>query len=299
MSGPLRLAIVGLGKMGRLHCATWQRLAGVRLAALVDPDPTLADWAASQGASFFADCRELPGQVDLAVIASPSARHRDNALPLLAAGIPCLVEKPLALDVADCQALVQAARQSGTLLAIGHSERFNPVIQRLRTTLGTRPAELQVTRVVPRPTGLPAPDADVVQDLMVHDLDWLLASLGLPLQRPQVLEWRRQHGQLSHVRCRLEFAGDCQVELTACRDGEQRQRQVRIRSGAQATVLVELDSPCAEREPDALTRQAQAFLLALRGHASVIALGHEALAVMALGDDIRRHCQAVGESVCA
>lgn len=288
---PLRLAIVGLGKMGQLHCATWRRIPGVRLTALVDSDPAMATWAAEQGVAFANDCRALHGTIDLAVIATPSAQHLESALPLLEAGIHCLVEKPLALDFAACRQLVSAAQQRGVLLAVGHSERFNPAIHLARNALSGPASQAEVVRAVPRPRTAQTSDCDVVQDLMVHDLDWLIDAFGPPQEDICVLAWRSQHGQLSHVRCQLTFAAGRRVDLTACREGDRRQRQVLLRdSDAQARVI-NLDVPRPSHEPDALTRQALAFLQALDGKPSPIALGRHALAVMDIGDRIRRGCQ--------
>lgn len=289
LAAPLRLAIVGLGKMGRLHCAAWRRIPGVKLTALVDSDPSLAAWATKQEVAFVEDCRALPGTVDLAVIATPSARHLDSALPLIEAGIHCLVEKPLALDFSACRQLVEAAQRHGVLLAVGHSERFNPAIHLARSALSGPAMQAEVIRTMPRPETATTSDSDVVQDLMVHDIDWLIDAFGVPEDDIRVLAWRSRHGQLSHVRCQLTFANGRRVELTACREGERRQRQVLLQ-GSDAQVI-ELDVPRASHEPDALTRQALAFLQALGGQPSPIALGRHALAVMEIGERIRRGCR--------
>ncbi|MCM2253560.1 MAG: Gfo/Idh/MocA family oxidoreductase, partial [Ramlibacter sp.] len=128
----LHLAIVGLGKMGHRHWRTWRRFSGADITAVVDTDSQAALWAQEQGIAFFRDTAELVGRVDAAVIATPAARHVSSALPLLDAGIHCLVEKPIAIELADGERLVASAARHGALLAIGHSERFNPGVQRAR-----------------------------------------------------------------------------------------------------------------------------------------------------------------------
>lgn len=288
---PLRVAIVGLGKMGRLHCAAWQRVPDVRLVALVDNDPSQADWAASQGVEFFDDCSALPGRVDLAVVATPSARHVDNALPLLEAGVHCLVEKPLALTHAECRLLEDTAQRAGALLGVGHSERFNPALHLARRLLATPAPWIEIIRAAPMRQSTTPIDCDVVQDLMIHDIDWLLDTLGAPDGELRVLEWRRQHGQLSHVRCQLSFANGQRVSLTACRESPTRQRQVRRHDGVEAAQVVDLDVRHPSHEPDALTRQALAFLAALRGQPSSIALSRQALEAVAVGERIRDYCK--------
>ncbi|WP_157715178.1 Gfo/Idh/MocA family protein [Pseudomonas sp. PB120] len=287
LNKPLRLGIVGLGKMGRLHCKSWRQVPGIQLRALVDNDPGKAEWAAEQGCEFFSDSRALLGKVDLAVIATPSSEHLGSALPLLEGRIHCLVEKPLALDFAACRQLVLAAQQHQVLLAVGHSERFNPAIQLAQQALAGPVSRADILRVVPRLMAGMA-DTDVVLDLMVHDIDWLLDTLGEPGGEIRILEHRRSAGQLSHVRCELAFAGGKRVNLTACREDQVR-RQV-ILHGPDESRIIDLDQTGLSHQPDALTRQALAFVQSLGGRRSAIALGRDALAVMDLSERIRQHC---------
>lgn len=293
---PPRVAIVGLGKMGRLHYSAWQRLPDARLTTLVDCNPEQVDWASAQGMSCLDNVQALPGTVEVAVIATPSDRHVDCALPLLESGIHCLVEKPLALTFAGCRQLIEASRRSGALLAVGHSERFNPALHLARSALSGHAPCVEVIRAAPNTQGSPRSDSDVVQDLMIHDIDWLLDTLGAPESDVSVLEWRRQGGQLSHVRCQLSFADGRRVNLTACRESSTRQRQVTLFDGEVANRVIDLDVRYASHEPDALTRQAQAFLMALRGEPSPIALGSQALEAVLLGERIRNGCR-VAEAV--
>ncbi|WP_167523226.1 Gfo/Idh/MocA family protein [Pseudomonas denitrificans (nom. rej.)] len=146
---PLRVAIVGMGKMGSLHYAAWQRLPDVRVTTLVDCEPDRIRWATAQEMICFENTQELVGKVDVAVIATPSDQHVDNALPLLEAGIHCLVEKPLALTFAGCRRLVDASRRSGALLAVGHSERFNPALHLARSALSGHAPCVEVIRAAP------------------------------------------------------------------------------------------------------------------------------------------------------
>ncbi|MFV3367646.1 Gfo/Idh/MocA family protein [Pseudomonas sp. NY15435] len=293
---PLRVAVVGLGKMGRLHCSAWQRIPDVRLTTLVECDARQAAWATTLGLPCLDSAQALVGKVDVAVIATPSDRHVDSALPLLEAGIHCLVEKPLALTFSECRQLVEAGRRCGALLAVGHSERFNPALHLARSALSGHVPCVEVIRAAPAAQGSQRSDSDVVQDLMIHDIDWLLDTLGTPDDDVRVLEWRRQEGQLSHVRCQLTFADGRRVNLTACRESTNRQRHVRLYEGDVANRVIDLDVRYASHEPDALTRQAQAFLMALRGEPSPIALGNQALQAVLLGERIRNGCR-VGEAV--
>lgn len=284
----LRVGIVGLGKMGALHLQTWQRLSQVSLTALADCNPARADWAKAQGCVFCSDSHELAPYIDIAIIATPTWAHLESTLPLLAAGVHCLVEKPLALDFAVSRKMVASARQHQVLLAVGHSERFNPAIHLARAALAEEPDAMEIIRMVPRPSASAA-DSDVVQDLMVHDLDWLLAEFGQAPSTIHILEKRRSGEQLSHVSCELVFPGR-KVRLTAsCLNGTRR-REIRLPQASGGCRVINLDPGFPQQGPDALTRQALAFLQALQGAPSDIALGEDVLTVMNLSDQIRRRC---------
>jgi predicted dehydrogenase len=157
MSG-LRGAVIGVGHMGGHHARKLAARADLRLT-LVDPD---------QGHP-----GPLPPDLDFAVIAAPTARHAELALPLLERGVACLVEKPLAASLADARALAAFPR-----LSVGHVERFNPAVLAVGEA---RPRFVECTRLAPwraPRAGARGTDVDVVADLMVHDLDLARAWLG-------------------------------------------------------------------------------------------------------------------------
>lgn len=291
----LRVGIVGLGKMGQLHWRTWQRFPGVAITALVDTDPAVALWAKKQGIPFFRNKEEFVGRVDAAVIATPAGQHVSCALPLLGAGIHCLVEKPIAIEVSDGERLVAAAACHSAVLAIGHSERFNPGVRRVRDAPTSALKRIEVFRMAPLRLSGNA-DADVVQDLMIHDLDWVVDWLGQMPCSFRVKDARRLDGCLSYVSCELSFARSVQIVLTAsCQDAiGRREAFVHGTDGTTRAISLSIDSESPT--PDPLTLQARAFLDALQGRASAIATGEEALVVTRLGDRIRAHCEEVDAS---
>lgn len=288
----LRLGIVGLGKMGLLHWRTWRRFADVEITALVDTDPALAAWAGEQGIAFFRSEADLVGRVDAAVIATPAGEHVSCALPLLAAGIHCLVEKPIALHVVDGERLVAAAARHGALLAIGHSERFNPGVQRVRDTNASAHRRIEVFRMAP-PRMPSNADGDVVQDLMVHDLDWVIDVLGAMPSGFQVTDARWLDGVLSYASCELRFALGVQVILTASRLETVGRREVLVHCSLGTTQVIDLAAGTESAALDPLSLQARAFLDALQGKASRVATGTQALLVTQLGDRIRAQCDEV------
>lgn len=295
----LRVGIVGLGKMGLLHWQTWRRFQDVDVTALVDTNPALAALAQEQGIPFFRSAEELVGQVDAAVIATPPGQHVACALPLLRAGIHCLVEKPIALELSDGERLVAAAARHGAMLAVGHCERFNPGVQRVRAAAAAAPSRIEVFRMA-RPQVAAGARVDVVQDLMVHDLDWVTDLLGQMPHSLKVRESRWLDGSLSYVSCELGFAESVQVMLTASRLETAARRQVIVRGGRGQTRAISLSSVHDAQVPDPLTLQARAFVDALEGRVSAIATGGDALRVTELAHWIRTHCEQADAygSVC-
>src|SRR5690242_4576126 len=124
----LRVAVVGVGHLGRHHARILSSMPGVTLAAVVDTNRARAqEIAAAFNTTPLFDARDLNG-VDAVTVAVPTAQHRDIALPFLSAGIPALVEKPMARSLDEADAMIAAAAARGALLAVGHTERFNPAV---------------------------------------------------------------------------------------------------------------------------------------------------------------------------
>ncbi len=174
---PLRAGVVGLGMMGRNHVRVWDEVIdGVELAAVADPDPAALRRAttgrAARGypdpATMFAEER-----LDLVSIVAPTSLHLPVTLAALAAGAHVLVEKPIASDRAEAEAMIDAAERAGRILTVGHIERFNPAIRELKRRLAGRELgrvfQIKATRLGPFPARIR--DVGVVIDLAPHDLD--------------------------------------------------------------------------------------------------------------------------------
>jgi predicted dehydrogenase len=129
----MRAAVIGVGHLGKHHARILSSLPGVTLVGVVDTNADrAASIAADHGTQAFSDWRELAGKMDAAVVAVPTEAHAEIAVPLVESGVHTLVEKPLASTVAEADRLIQAARSGGAVLAVGHSERFNPAIKAAR-----------------------------------------------------------------------------------------------------------------------------------------------------------------------
>src|SRR4051812_31166751 len=168
----LRIAVVGVGHLGRHHARILATLPGVELVAVVDTNRARAEEiAAASGTRALFEARDLAGQVDAVTVAVPTEAHRGVAMPFLTSGVPVLVEKPMARSLAEADEMIAAARNAGVVLAVGHTERFNPAVEtarpllrdprfievhRLCTVSGRRPRhDLGFRPVILRPPNLP------------------------------------------------------------------------------------------------------------------------------------------------
>jgi predicted dehydrogenase len=172
----IRAAVVGVGYLGRFHAEKYAAEPGVDLVAVVDADRERAEEIARRyGCRSFSDVAAIHGLVDCASVVVPTPLHHVIGTGLLEAGVDVLVEKPIAATLEEARDLVRVADERGRILQVGHLERFNPAI-RVLATLITRPRFLECHRLaqfVERGT-----DVDVVLDLMIHDLDVILAMMG-------------------------------------------------------------------------------------------------------------------------
>src|SRR5262245_52227486 len=223
---PLRMAVIGVGHLGRHHARILAALPGVELAAAVDLLEDRAQAAvAGTSAQALNDYRELPGTVDAVVVAVPTASHLEVARPFLERGTAVLVEKPMAATLDEADALIELAGRHGALLAVGHTERFNPAMAAALPMIGT-PRFIEVHRL----SGFPerSLDIDVVFDVMIHDLDIILAvdgtevvtvdAVGVPVLTPKI----------DIANARIKFASGCIANVTASRISRDKVRKVRF-----------------------------------------------------------------------
>src|SRR2546426_4161044 len=180
MRDKLRVAVVGVGYLGRFHAEKYQAHPRAELVAVVDAEVERARAVgAALGVRALTDVRQLVGGVDCASVVVPTQHHHAVASELLAGGVDVLVEKPLSTTVDEAKALVELAARGGGGLQVGHLERFNPAIRALDGLI-TQPRFIECHRLAPfteRGT-----DVDVALDLMIHDLDVILSMVQSPLR---------------------------------------------------------------------------------------------------------------------
>ena len=246
---PLRVAVVGVGYLGRHHARILSQLDGVALVGIVDANRARAeDIAATSGTRAYQDARELLGQVDAITVAVPTEAHHAVARPFLERGIPTLVEKPMARTLEEADDLISTARSSGAPLAIGHTERFNPAVT-AALPLVTRPGFVEVHRLGTFPER--SLDIDVVFDLMIHDLDILLTAGPGEVTAIEAVGVPVLTGRVDIANARLRFDSGCIANLTASRISRERVRKVRF---FQPDTYLSIDYATQEVERWALAR---------------------------------------------
>jgi predicted dehydrogenase len=247
---PLRVAVVGVGHLGRHHARLLATIPGVTLTAVVDMIPERAIAAAEPTkARALTDFREVIGEVDAVTIAVPTEQHRDVAMPFLERGIAVLIEKPIARSLVEAHELLDVARASGAVLAVGHTERYNPAVAAV-LPLVTRPRFIEVHRLGAFPDR--SLDIDVVFDLMIHDLDVILSmvksevaaveAVGVPVLTPRY----------DIANARLRFVDGCIANVTASRISRERVRKIRF---FQADAYISIDYAAQEVEGYRLVRR--------------------------------------------
>jgi predicted dehydrogenase len=201
-------------------------MSDVELIGVVDTKPGRADEiAAKHGTRAFASAGALVGHVDAVTVAVPTVSHVDVALPFLERGVAVLVEKPLASSVADADRLIETAARHGATLAAGHTERFNPAVV-AALPLVSDPRFIEVHRLGTFPER--SLDIDVVFDLMIHDLDLLLAAVRSEVVSIEAVGVNVLTPRTDIANARLRFATGCIANVTASRISRDRIRKVRF-----------------------------------------------------------------------
>lgn len=213
----LRVAVVGVGALGRHHARILSELEGVELAAVADSHPQRgSEVAAKHNSRWVADYRELLDRraIDAVSVVVPTIAHRTVAGAFLEQGIPVLVEKPLAGNVTEARELVELAAQNQTLLQVGHIERFNPAFQAAEKAI-VAPKYIRCERT--STYTFRSTDIGVVLDLMIHDIDLVLSLVNSPLRRCEAFGIGVMGKNEDAAQARLYFENGCIADLTASR----------------------------------------------------------------------------------
>jgi predicted dehydrogenase len=222
----VRVAVVGCGEFGRNHARVYRELGAVELAGVFDQNAGRAAQMAQEfGTRPFQSLEELRGRVDAASVAVPTVAHRETGCQLMRMGIDVLVEKPMARTVNEADELLATAAEQQRVLQVGHVERFNPAVLAVEPIVN-RPLFFEVHRLgVFTPRSL---DVDVIYDLMIHDLDILLALVNEPVDEVKAVGIPVLTDKVDIAHARLEFTGGAVANVTASRVSTERVRKMRF-----------------------------------------------------------------------
>lgn len=233
MKTPVSILVAGAGVFGRHHLRVYRELerAGepVRLVAVVDPDAVAAQQAALEfGIPSFGSVDaaiEALGAPTAASVCVPTAHHAAVATTLLAVGVHCLIEKPIAATLQEADAILRLARERKAIVQVGHLERFNPAVTAAREHLH-RPMFFEAHRLsIFTPRSL---DVDVVLDLMIHDLDIVLSLVDSPVRELRAVGLPVLSRKADIANVRVEFESGCVANFTASRVSTERVRKLRF-----------------------------------------------------------------------
>lgn len=242
MSSHPRVAVLGTGSLGKEHARIYAELARegvVQFAGVYDVNPEAARiQAAKHGVRAFASVDEAAAASDALSVVTPTTTHFTLARQLLSQGKHLLVEKPMTDNAAEAAELVSLAQSKRAVLQVGHVERFNPVFTYLEQ-VATDPRFIECHRLSPFPAR--STDIGVVLDLMIHDLDVVLAFVKSPLVAVDAVGIPVLSASEDIANARLRFANGCVANLTASRISPERMRKIRVFSSGAETSYISLD----------------------------------------------------------
>jgi predicted dehydrogenase len=225
-TGGIRVAVVGTGEFGRNHARVYREIPGAELAGVYDKhSERAAQVAAEFQTRVLASLEELRRSAEAVSVAVPTADHSAIGCQLMEMGLDVLVEKPMAANLPQADALLHAAKKFGRILQVGHVERFNPAVLAVEPILN-HPLFFEVHRLgVFTSRSL---DVDVIYDLMIHDLDILLTLVKEPVTEVKAVGIPVLTDKVDIAHARLEFAGGAVANVTASRVSTERVRKMRF-----------------------------------------------------------------------
>ncbi len=222
----LRVAVIGVGYLGRFHAEKYARMESIELKYVVDVDESRGRGVGDEvGATFLSDFREIESDVDAVSIVVPTQHHFEVASFFLERGVHCLVEKPITVRLDEAKRLIELADKKGLVLQVGHLERFNPAILFLEKHV-REPLFIEAHRL----SGFKerALDVDVILDLMIHDIDLTLSFVDSKIEEIRAVGVPVLTNKVDIANARIMFENGCNANLTASRISLQSMRRMRI-----------------------------------------------------------------------
>jgi predicted dehydrogenase len=221
-----KVAVIGVGHLGKQHARLYSELEDVQLTGVVDIlEPRAREIAGLNKTAAFIDYRDVFGKVDAVSLAVPTVEHARIGLDLLEHGIDVLVEKPIGSTAEEARKMIDVAARNNRILQVGHVERFNPVVALAREA-ATRPQFFEIHRLAAfSPRSL---DIDVVLDLMIHDIDIVLSMVRAPVKEVRAVGIPVLSPRADIANARVEFEDGCVANFTASRVSFEKVRKLRF-----------------------------------------------------------------------
>jgi predicted dehydrogenase len=296
MTKKTRIAVLGVGYMGKFHAEKFAALKDdAELVAVADASAArAAEIAGALGCAHATDYRELLGKVDAACVAVPTEKHHEVVGACLQAGLHVLVEKPLARDLKEADDLLALAKKQDRVLQVGHLQRFNPAFRAL-SSAAEAPLFIDIERLAPfKARGT---DVDVILDLMIHDLDLVLALARAPVEQVSASGFRVLTDAVDIANARIEFTDGSVASVSASRVSQAPVRKLRVfrhdgylsadLQGQKLRHVSRAAEGVADKEQafergDELLAQARDFLGAVQGRNAPLVSGEQGRQVLAL-----------------
>jgi predicted dehydrogenase len=222
----VKVGIIGVGYLGTQHARILSYLEGAELIGVADIDFKKAMVIGNRhGVKYYDNYENMLDEIDAGIVATPTSEHFAISMKLLQKGKSVLVEKPITETVQQAEKLIEAAEKNGTILQIGHLERFNPAVEALENLI-SEPKFIEVQRL--GSFSARSLDIDVVLDLMIHDLDIIMALIKDEVKVIRSSGIHVLSDKIDIANARLEFASGCIATLTASRVHQGKVRKLRI-----------------------------------------------------------------------
>ncbi len=306
----IRIGVIGVGHLGFHHARVYSTLEGVELAGVVDSNPDRAMKVSLEfDAPMFTAVNELLSKgVDAVSIVVPTSVHRAVALQCIEAGVDVLVEKPIAATIEEAEAIVEASRVHNRIVQVGHIERFNGAVVALMEAV-KNPRFIECHRLSPYPNR--GDDVSVVLDLMIHDLEILLALVGAEVAQVDAIGVPVFSKFEDIANARIRFANGCVANVTASRVSMEKMRKIRIfasdayvstdysaqeviiyrkKPGEMAPNVTPMEmidiEPLDVHKEEPLKRELESFVACVRERKRPLVSGDDALAALRLAQQV-------------
>lgn len=301
MNKPLKVAVIGAGKLGSRHAAVYSKMPEVELVGVCDTHVNKAnDVAMHCNTRAFTDYRELIGLVDAANIVVPSSKHHAISREFLERGKHLLIEKPITTTVEEADDLLAVARTHGAVIQVGHIERFNSAVRAIKDVIRS-PRFIECHRLGPFDPRVA--DVGVTLDLMIHDIDIVLDLVKSPVKHIDAVGAVIVSQSDDIANARIRFENNCVCDLTASRVTKDVMRKIRIFQDnayisidyvtQEASLFTKEKGQIAERtidikKQDSLKEELTDFVECIRSKKSPLVSGEEGRAALALALEVSR-----------